>query len=141
MPKFRTMYERSGSSAIDAVDCSLDPGQTKQEFKQECDINVIMSQYMKTGLAPGAASVGEYGDYAEAPDYFEAQNVVKAAEEQFSRLPSAVRDEFRNDAAAFLAFVHDEKNADRAVELGLLTPEAVARRTAPAEPPVPVPKV
>ena len=71
---------------------------------------------------------GCYGDFSQVPDYMQALNIVKLAEEQFAALSVELRNEFDNDPAKFLAFCNDEKNADRMSELGLLKPEAVERR-------------
>lgn len=102
---------------------------TKQEFVDECDINIMMARYQVTGVPPEVA-VGRYGDFVGAPDFLEAQNMLVAARQQFDSLPSSVRDRFANDPARFLTFIHDEKNLDEAEKLGLLSVEANARRDA-----------
>lgn len=135
MPKFRTAYEPGDSSAIDALDCSNDPGATKQEFREECDINTIMAQYTVTGVVPANVAAAQYGDFAEAPDYFRAQNILREAEAQFMSLPSAIRDEYKNNAGLFLEALHDEKNMSKFQEYGLL--RAVEAKPAPVvTPPV-----
>jgi len=103
----------------------------KQEFKDECDINVIFKRYPE-GQVPTWSSppVLTYGDFAEAPDFLQAQLLVKESEEQFLSLPVKIRDRFQHDPARLLAFVHDRANLDEAKALGLLKAE---------DPPVPVP--
>ena len=103
----------------------------KQEFKSECDINVIFSRYQEsTPPTWSNPPVLTYGDFAEAPDFLDAQLLVKAAEEQFLSLPVKLRDRFQHDPARFLDFVHDRANLDEAKALGLLKAE---------DPPVPPP--
>lgn len=139
--KFRSRYDYEGDEVADAtITYCPEPSLTKQEFKDESDINVVMRRYQNSGIAPGASGVARYGDFSDAVDYHTASNIVLAAEEQFSRLPSKIRDRFRNDPAAFLDFVHDSKNLDEAAELGLLSDEVMAARAraaATAPPAVP----
>lgn len=105
----------------------------KQEFRDECDVNVIMRRVLASGEAL-PEGVGTYGDFSDAVDFLEAQLVVKRAEEQFMSLPSRVRDRFNNDPAALLDFVHGARTPERlaeARELGLLAEVAVAPEPAP----------
>lgn len=99
-----------------------------QSEKDNCDINRIMAKYMKTGTFPSNVGVGVYGDFSEAGDYQAAQDILLKAQEQFSGLPSKVRDRFKNDPRLFLDFVHNADNFDEAVSLGLLSDEAIARK-------------
>lgn len=123
---------------LDALDCSQDPGVTKQSFKEDCDINVIMERYVpsEVGSVPPM-----FGDFTEAPDFMAAQAILLDAQEKFGALPSKVRERFANDPARFLEFVNDPANSDEAIALGLATkrPE-VKKEEPPAPPPVP-PKV
>ncbi|AXH73641.1 MAG: internal scaffolding protein [Microviridae sp.] len=118
------------------IDCSQDEVRTKQSFKDECDINVLMRRYEVSGVLPVGVGVGTYGDYSEAPDFMEAQNVIVRANAQFASLSARVRDRFGNDPAKFLEFVAEESNYDEAVKLGLLKDEAKPRSVVP---PVEVP--
>lgn len=113
---------------------------TKQEFKDECDINIIMGRYATSPPRPWASPpMLRYGDFADAPDFLGAQLLVKRAEEQFMTLDGKVRERFGNDPARFLAFVHDPKNLAEARALGLLKAEA-APPPPPAAPPAEPPK-
>lgn len=93
---------------------------TKQEFKDECDINVLMKRYQKTGLFPQhPGSVPRYVSNIGMPDYQDSLNIVMKAESEFAGLNSELRKRFDNDPAKFLAFVNDEANAEELVKLGL----------------------
>ncbi len=99
-----------------------DDGMTKQGHKSECDINVIMKKYLKTGLVGHASRFeGVYGD-APAIDFHSAMNVVMEGQEAFDALPSATRQRFGNDPGAFLDFVQDAGNESEMRDLGLLDP-------------------
>jgi len=97
------------------------PSLAKQEFKEECDINVLMKRYQKTGLFPHPAHAGtpRYVSNIGMPDYQEAVAIVKKAEEEFAGLNSELRKRFDNDPAKFLSFVNDPANADELVKLKL----------------------
>lgn len=93
---------------------------TKQEFKEECDINVLMKRYQRTGLFPQhPGQQPRYVSNIGMPDYQQSLHIVMAAQEQFASLNSELRKRFDNDPAKFLAFVNDPENADELVKLGL----------------------
>lgn len=104
------------------TDCSEGIG-AKQAPAQECDINAIMKRYQRTGQLPVAVRVASYGDFSGPSELLDARAVVARAEAQFDALPSAVRARFKNDPAAFLAFVADKANHAEAKKLGLLEEE------------------
>lgn len=116
---------------------NTEPSRTKQSFKAECDINTIISRFLKTGTLDFAAkNEPRYGD-CTGIEYQSAMQTVAAAKTLFQELPAALRARFENEPAHFLDFVHDEKNRDEARELGLLKPATepvAAPATAPATP-------
>lgn len=102
---------------------------TRQEFRDECNINLILSRYDESPPRPWqgrAPPVLRYGDFAESPDFLGAQLLVKQAEEQFMSLPAAVRERFSHSPARFLEFVNDRANLEEARKLGLLKAEVAA---------------
>lgn len=117
-----------------ALDFSASKNRTKQEFKDECDINQILAKYVKTGVITHSAKFG--GQYMDCPafDFREAMEKVAQAEMMFIELPAKVRERFRNDPGQFLQFVQDPKNAEEAAALGLATPPP-ATTSSPAAPP------
>lgn len=114
------------------IDCSRDKVLTRQEFVRDCDVNVIIARCVKNGIPlPGPAEQAIFADVSEVGDFTDAVRRVKAAEEAFMALPADVRLEFNNDPASLIAFVQDEGNRPRAIELGLVP--------APKDPPAPLP--
>lgn len=107
------------------LECPITEGRTQQDAKDECDINVIMKKYVKTGTLPPGIGIGRYGDFSDAADYLDAQNILIQAKQQFDSLPSKVRERFQNSPVAMLAFVHDKTNLEEARSLGLLKDEVV----------------
>jgi len=98
---------------------------TKQSFKDECDINVIMRRYQQTGILDHVRdAVPQYLD-ATAIEFQAAMDIVAQAQTIFEELPSAIRARFENDPAQLLEFVHDPANAVEAVAMGFLDPAKV----------------
>lgn len=126
-----TIVRNRFSTVIDGTVRDMGVSRTKQSFKKECDINVLMARYVRNGVLPQNVGNARYGDFMEAPDFLEGQRLIKDAEAQFMALPAKVRDRFKNDTAKFLEFVADTKNYDEARSLGLLKDEPP-----PAAPPV-----
>lgn len=105
-------------------------GRTKQSFKDECDINNIMSRFARTGVLDFAArNEPRYGD-CTGLDFTESMQRVAAANTLFQELPAKLRDRFKNSPAEFLDFVQNDANREEAMELGLLRakPEWVSER-------------
>lgn len=79
-------------------------------------------------------------DYTDAvTDYHTALNLVRQADAEFLSLPAPLRAEFDNDPGRLVAFLEDEKNRPRAVELGLVKappgpPEALLVKIQAEEP-------
>lgn len=99
-------------------------GRTKQEHKDECDVNLILNRYMVTGEIPNMRNVDPRYLDCTGVDYQEAMNFVAGANTLFQELPSSLRNRFDNDAAAFLDFCSDERNREEMASLGLLRDRA-----------------
>ena len=116
--KFRTPYDGERHS----VSLSFEGTETltEQHHKDRCSILKIMKQYDRTGLITHVnRSTSEYGDFTTVNEYQENLNMVIAAQDSFSKLPSDIREEFANDPGRFFEFATNPDNADRMVELGL----------------------
>lgn len=100
---------------------------TKRSFRNECDINLIMAKYERSGLIEHAkAYPGSYGDFTAIQDYDESLRQVMAAQESFNALPSRIRSRFENDPGQFVAFVSDPANLDEMRSMGLAKPVVAA---------------
>jgi phage internal scaffolding protein len=131
---FKTPY--SGSRYRVSLECG--PGLAQQHFKDECDVNRILSKYQKTGLIDHVNHFqGDYADLSAVPDFQESLNAVLDAQAAFDTLPSTIRKQFDNDPAAFLDFVHNPDNRDEMVKMGLAkAPAPIDEPVAPVVPPV-----
>lgn len=116
------------------MDFTDHPSMTRQEFKDECDINNIMKRYLRTGVINHLnRHEGRYGDFPAA-DFQSALELVHEGRALFDELPAKVRARFDNNPGSFLAFVQDEGNREEATMLGLL--EAPTEPASEAGPPV-----
>jgi len=97
-------------------------GRTKQEFAAECDINNIMSRYLKTGIIDHVRDSAPQFLDASPLEFQEAMQIVAQAETLFEELPSSIRERFENDATKLLEFVHDPANIAESVTMGFLDP-------------------
>lgn len=103
------------------------PSMTKQEFKDQCNINKIIKEFTITGQISHISAKAAQGAFLDLPadlDYQTSLNVMIRAEEAFMALPAAIRDRFGHDPAQFLGFVADPANADELIRLGIRTPPA-----------------
>jgi len=124
-----------------------EPSMTKQSEMAACDINNIVREFTKTGQVSHINALAQQGQFMDLPDsldYAEAINIALEAQSAFDALPAQVRARFDNDPEKFLGFLHDPKNHDEAIELGLVIPPApkplpldvrVLNPDAPASPP------
>jgi phage internal scaffolding protein len=91
-----------------------------QSKKAECDINRIVQRFKKNGVVdPNIVRKGRFGDFTKAVDFQEMKNRVIRFTDEFMSLPAETRKFFDNDPSKLISFLEDEKNKDKAVELGL----------------------
>lgn len=115
-------------SEATALDFSDTVSLTDLSFASACDINNIVSQFLKTRELPDDVREGVYVDILSLNnDYHTLMNNYIAANEAFLALPARVRDRFQNDPAQLINFLEDRGNYDEAVTLGLITPSAPSR--------------
>lgn len=100
-------------------------GKTQQNFKDECDINTIVNNFLKTGELPENIKLPQYVDYEGIFDFRTAMETLMKAEEAFMELPAPLRAEFDNSPQAFLEFCTNPNNKDALKAKGLLKPEPV----------------
>lgn len=115
-----------------------EPSLTKQEFKEEADINVIMERFTRGGQLPPPVLPEHFLDLAERPTYFDTQQRLAEANTTFYMLPAELRAKHLNDPARWADAVVkavEAKDGDAILELGL------SLKQMPQEPPTPKPPV
>ncbi len=99
---------------------------TKQSFKDETDINLIMARHKASGVIDHLNThQGDYGNFIGYQDYHTSLNQILEAEDAFLTIPAKTRSIFDNDPGKFLAFVQNPDNLDEMIELGLAPPKPV----------------
>lgn len=122
--------EREDGTRKVTIECG--PGRTRQEFKKDSDINVIIKKFQTTGTIKFRdENEAMYGDIP-AMDFQQAMNTVRTATEMFEAMPAELRKRFGHDPYNFLEFIQDPKNVDEARLLKLIPAE---RLPDPEEPP------
>ncbi|WNK12735.1 MAG: internal scaffolding protein [Microvirus sp.] len=115
--------EKDGNNPAFNLDCSDLPSLTRQEFAEECDINVLMSRFEKTGLIDNL-NRGEprYLDVSDVPDMHQAMHILQTATDAFMSLPATVRRDFDNDPIKFVDFCENPENLPKLREWKLAPP-------------------
>lgn len=99
------------------------PSRTRQEFKDECDINILMAHYERNAVMPPQnGKTPQYFDASNVPDFRESLDIAREAQEAFMRVPAHVRKELDNDVYKFVEYAQDEKNIDQLRKWGLAEP-------------------
>ena len=139
VPFFRSPYnyDMDGVSRETGLEC-LDPSLTVQDAADEADVNTIARRFGLTGDASLLnVRAPTYGDFTGVTTYQEALAALESAQSTFGALPAEVRERFRNDPGAFVAFCSDPANGDELVRLGLREPKAdplpTSQKPAPAD--------
>lgn len=129
MPEMRQYGDRTRTVAP-----HNDDGRTKQSFRDEADVNTIMSHWAKTGhIEHLATAEPHYGDFSNSTDYLSAINKCQEAEESFNDLPAEIRARMQNSPAVLLDFLSNPGNQAEAIALGLI--EDPAPKPEPGTPP------
>lgn len=118
-------YDRKAVSLATGL-TTPEPTRAKQEFREECDINRIMMQYARTGELPQVQGA-VYGDFINTQSYHDMQNTLLEAQSAFKTLPADIRKTFNNDPAQVIDFLNNPNNKEKAIELGLIDGEIVAK--------------
>lgn len=96
-------------------------GRTRQSSRDECDINIMMKKYQRSGIAPAVNPFpATYGDFSQVDSFQAAQHQIASAEQAFAGLSSEIRSRFGNDPKQLLVFLEDHANRVEAEELGLI---------------------
>ncbi len=95
---------------------------THQSGKDECDINLIMARYVKTGTLDHQKQHGDNYGFATSIDLHEALSTIEQANSMFNDLPSSIRTKMQNDPGQFLDFVQNPDNEAELITMGLANP-------------------
>lgn len=119
---WNTGYNRDNDdeSFLTGLSC-LEPTLTQQQFKDDADINTIVERFGLTGKLPDNFTMPNYADISGLPASFtQAMQIITDTQAAFMQVPADIRARFANNPEAFMAFLHDDKNRDEALKMGLL---------------------
>lgn len=102
---------------------TLDTGtetSVKQSPKDDTDINTIVATYGRSGVWSNVNPVeARYGDFSQVVELREAIEITEHAEEEFYKLPAAVRAMADNSPVQFLEMLTDEGAVRALVAAGM----------------------
>lgn len=96
-----------------------DPSLAQQSMADDTDINVLLERFKITGQLPGNMVPPSYGDFTGLTDYRSAMDAVLRAQDEFMKLPAAIRQRFANDPQQFLEFAENPDNLPELRKMGL----------------------
>lgn len=131
-------YNRDLASLASGLACE-DSSRTRQDMKDECDINVIVERFGLTGELPLSVNMPFNGEFNTVIDYQTALNRIMQADDAFMEFPANVRERFHNNPAEMIAWAEDRNNLEEARALGLAPPAPKAPESAPAGAPTSAP--
>lgn len=151
IPKFRLQYDAIADREERwATDIKCDEPTLTIQDAPDTDINDLMRRFGVTDGSALPANLGVadpryYGDFSDITDFRDSLDRTRDAEWKFMQLPAQLRDRFQNDPYRLHTFVHDPRNIEEAVALGLLHKrvtdskpiETPTRQTVAKEPEVP----
>lgn len=96
---------------------------TQQHFREQTDINKIMSKAEKTGMIPVNRMNPKYGDFSDGRTYHESMVRISEIEQEFDKMPAEIKKRFSQNPAEIIDFLSKEENREEAIELGLIEKE------------------
>lgn len=97
------------------------PGLTQQEFKDECDMNLILKKYGVYAAANPPAAI--YRDVSMGYDYVEAFNAVEEAKAAFAELPAEARRALGEDPIKLMTLSQTPEGIKELVKMGFGDPK------------------
>ncbi|AXL14735.1 internal scaffolding protein [Microviridae sp.] len=104
---------------------------TQQNFKDECDINIIVSRYTRGDMSVVNNRQPLYGDFTLRDDLLEAHIRMQEAEAEFLAQPASVRKAAGNNVAQFYGMLATEDGVIDLHDSGFdvpLPPSELAKR-------------
>lgn len=137
---------RENGSRRVSFDYSNCPSMCEQHTVKSTNINYLIEKFQPDELAAYIAAKNSHRaevvghDFSQEPNLQEAKNKVLEMRQAFEQLPKHIRDQFNNNHVQFLKFLDNEKNCDKLIELGLLTPEEIKTIKGEKKEPTPTPE-
>ena len=126
------ILRKNGSRRV--ITINTDPSLSDQQWKEDCDTNTILQKFTKTGQVTHLAKrQGSFADVSNVEELLPSLMKLKNAEQEFSQLPSTIRNRFNNSPIELLKFIQNPDNREEAIKLGLIPePEKPGPEKSPA---------
>lgn len=148
MPVWKTPYNHDRDFESERTGTyNNEPSLTKQEFKDDADINIILARFQRTREPPPVSLPEHFLDLTGRTTYFEMASKAADANAMFYMLPAEKRAEHLNDPTRWADAVvraAETDNLDELVRLGIdaqAAPEQPQAPTTGTPPPPATPAV
>lgn len=129
--KWREMNDTADEKAVGkyAATENDEPSLTQQQFTADADLNEVMRRYGVTDRAippqafPNGVPTVDLTEFS-GMELRDAMDQIREAQTAFGNLPAELRTHFGNDPVRLWNFVNNPANAEKAVEMGLLSTTA-----------------
>lgn len=143
MPQFKTPWNHDTDFESERTATYCPEGsKTKQEFKEESDINVILERFMRGGDGPPPVLPEHFLDLTGRTTYYDMATKIADANKTFYMLDAETRANHLNDPnrwADAVVKATEEGDKDELRALGLDVPYPTAPPTPPTAPIAPKP--
>lgn len=114
-------------SKKDVVFTDKSQSKTQQQFKKQCDINVIMKRHLVGGESP-EINPQVFADVSDIPDLQTMKNKIIDVMDQFVVLPVDVRKRYNHSPEEFLMALQNPKEKEFLTEHGIFVKPQPAER-------------
>ena len=96
------------------------------------DLNYLIEKYRPDELAQYIAARSQYRaeilghDFSQEPNLQDAKNLIYKSRQEFESLPQDIRNHFKSHLD-FLKFMENPQNKEKAIRIGLLSPEQIEK--------------
>lgn len=128
--------ERPNGSIRYQYDFSNCPTMTEQHTAHLTDINYLIEKYRPDELAAYIVAKTQHRreivghDFTQEPDLQGAKNIIYNSKQEFEKLDPKIKQSFANHLE-FLKFIDNPANAEKMLELGILTKKQVEKLQTP----------
>ncbi len=112
------LVRKDGSRRVVTVNRS--PSKTDPSMQDECNVNLIMDRFHRTGQISHLANAqGIFADVSNVVDLLGSMQRIESAKAGFAALSPQLRSFFKNKMENMVAFLADSQNDELAIEMGL----------------------
>lgn len=98
---------------------SPDHDPTQQQFKDSCDINIIMSKVQAGQELPEPSAFMSYEDVSNVPDLMTSKNLIIKAMNNFLTMPIEVRKRYEHNPELFINALVDPEEKEFLTKHGI----------------------